>query len=321
LEMGGGYSVDQIPDQSGKVAIVTGANTGIGLITVRELARRGARVILACRSEERGRAAVEQVVKEAAVPADRIEFMQLDLASLRSVEAFVQAFLAKELPLHLLINNAGVMMTPFGRTVDGLEMQFGTNHVGHFLLTTRLLEKLQSSAPSRVVALSSSAHQFPYSEGIRFDRLHTSEGYGPIGAYGQSKLANLLFATELSRRLGPESNVRVNAVHPGYVATELQRSVGDSYGFGGRVLGALGYAFAAKTPENGALTTLYAATSPDLDTLDLRGRYFTPYGKDSKPSTFGRDAEMAKRLWDVTQTLVDDVLAGRFVPPADEPAK
>jgi NAD(P)-dependent dehydrogenase (short-subunit alcohol dehydrogenase family) len=213
------WSEADIPDQSGRVAIVTGANSGIGFETARALAAKGARVVLACRSAERGRDA-ERRLREAVSGADA-RFRTLDLGSLASVEAFAKELASEESRLDLLINNAGVMVPPLGRTAAGFELQFGTNHLGHFALTGRLLGLLCETPGARVVTVSSMAH---FVGRIDFDDLTSERGYVAMLAYGQSKVANLLFARELARRLdGAGYDVVSSAAHPGSTRTELQR--------------------------------------------------------------------------------------------------
>ncbi len=213
------WNADQIPNQSGRVAIVTGANSGIGLIAAETLAAKGARVILACRSEERATQALASIREKN--PEAQVEFGHLDLSNLESVQAFASSVSAKEERLDLLINNAGVMMPPKrGETADGFELQFGVNHLGHQALTALLFDRLSSTAGSRIVSVASQAHR-----GGRIDFTDLqwkSRGYKKMGSYGQSKLANLLFSFELDRRLRA-SNCQTKAVaaHPGWTATDL----------------------------------------------------------------------------------------------------
>jgi retinol dehydrogenase-12 len=198
------YSVKEIPQVQGKTAIVTGANTGIGLVTARELAKKGWHVVLACRNQTKAKEAIKTIQSSTGKSAN-VDFLPLDLASLRSVREFSSSFLQKYNSLHLLINNAGVFATKFQLTEDGHEIHFGVNHLGHFLLTNLLLNRLQESQPSRVVVVSSVAHQHTFREGILFDDKKRNAPWKNIverlHAYGQSKLANLLFAKELARRM------------------------------------------------------------------------------------------------------------------------
>ena len=244
--MADGWTAKDIPDQSGRNAIVTGANSGLGLVTARELARAGASVVMACRNLDKGHAAVEQI--RAAVPDAQVQLEELDLASLESVRGFAERFKATHDGLDLLINNAGVMAPPRRRTVDGFELQFGTNHLGHFLLTTLLLDSMEGREDARVVTLSSTAHKIGR---ISFDNLDGDRHYFRWRAYGQSKLANLLFALELDRRLRSEgSTVKSLAAHPGYAATNLQSASPPMID---RVVMKVSNKFVAQSDEMGAL--------------------------------------------------------------------
>jgi NAD(P)-dependent dehydrogenase (short-subunit alcohol dehydrogenase family) len=283
-----------IPDQAGRVAVVTGSNSGIGYETARALAARGARVVLACRNEAKGRDAEARIQR--AVSGAEARFEPLDLGSLDSVRAFAEKLLAAEPRLDLLINNAGVMMPPYGRTADGFETQLGTNHLGHFALTGRLLEALRRTPRARVVTVSSLAH---FAGRIAFDDLQSERRYNPTLAYGQSKLANLLFTRELQRRLEAAGvDALAAAAHPGSTRTDLQRHSG--------MMEAIVRVFSQSAPE-GALPTLYAATAPDV----RGGEYFGPSGfmecfgppKRARSTARSRDPELARRLWDVSEQL------------------
>ncbi len=286
------FSFDSIPDQSGRVAIVTGANSGIGFETARMLAQKGAHVVLACRSAERGRAAVGLIVAQN--PPGRVELSVLDLSDLDSVAAFAERFVATHERLDLLVNNAGVMVPPFSRTKQGFEMQFGTNHLGHFALTGRLLGILRKTAGSRVVVVSSTMHRSGVVD--LDDPNYERRSYWGWPAYGQSKLANLLFARELQKRLGAEGPV-VTAAHPGFTATELQRS--------SRYVSI--FNFIAMTPQAGAMPTLRAATDPTAKP----GSYWGPAGvleMNGAPVEVGRsgaaqDDAKAAALWALSEKL------------------
>ncbi|MEU7045490.1 oxidoreductase [Streptomyces varsoviensis] len=260
-----GWSAHDIPDQSGRVAVVTGANSGLGEVTARELARHGAKVVLACRDETRGRAA-ERRVKDR-VPGADVRFAPLDLANLASVRDFAAAFpdhAGGDGRLDLLINNAGVMALPPRRTVDGFEMQFGTNHLGHFALTGLLLPFLLATrAGARVVTLSSGFHFLGCVDPRDLDMEHR---YRRWIAYGRSKSANLLFTHELARRLtAAGTDVLSVAAHPGYAATNLQTAGVRMEGraTAERVVEAAN-GIIGQSPERGALPTLYAATAPGV---------------------------------------------------------
>jgi NAD(P)-dependent dehydrogenase (short-subunit alcohol dehydrogenase family) len=298
--MGNGWDAKDIPDQTGRTAIVTGANSGLGLVTARELARAGASVVMACRNVDRGHRAIEQL--RAAVPEAQLQLDELDLASLASVRGFAERFRATHDGLDLLINNAGVMAPPRRRTADGFELQFGTNHLGHFALTNALLEKMEGADDARVVTLSSTMHK---TGRINFDNLNGDRHYFRWNAYGQSKLANLLFMLELDRRLrAAGSTVKSLAAHPGYAATNLQSAAAPMVD---RLVMKLSTAVIAQNDEMGALPTLYAATQPGLQ----GGTYVGPGGfqeqrghpKIVQPSGRARDPETARRLWEVSERM------------------
>jgi len=294
------WTAADIPDQHGRVAVVTGANSGIGLVAARELARAGGRVVLAVRNAEKGAAAAREI--QAAVPGAQVEVGSLDLGSLESVRGFAEWFGSDHEGLDLLINNAGVMAPPRRETADGFELQLGTNHLGHFALTGLLLGRMDGRDDARVVTISSGAHRMGR---IDFDDLQCERRYGRWSAYGQSKLANLLFAFELDRRLrAAGSGVRSVAAHPGYAATNLQSAAAPNpdrlfMAFTNRVL--------AQSAEMGALPTLYAATHPGLE----GGSYVGPdglFGQRGHPtlvesSAAARDEEVARKLWEASEGL------------------
>ena len=205
----------------GKVAIITGANTGIGKETAVDFAQRNARVIMACRNVEKGREALDEVVKRSG--SNKVVLKKLDLSSLASVRKFAEEILKEEPRLDILVNNAGVMMCPYSKTEDGFEMQIGVNHFGHFLLTNLLLDRLKEAPKARIVNVSSVGHYFTW--GIKFYDINSEKSYSKIVAYAQSKLANILFTKALAKRL-EGTNVTVNALHPGPVATDLERHTG-----------------------------------------------------------------------------------------------
>ena len=298
--MSGKWTAEQIPEQSGRVAVVTGANSGLGQVTARELARAGARVVLACRNLEKGESALSGI--EAAAPGAQVELEELDLADLGSVRAFADRFRAAHDGLDLLINNAGVMATPRRRTADGFELHFGTNHLGHFALTCLLIGAMEGRDDARVVTLSSGMHRVGR---IAFDNLGGERRYFRWRAYGQSKLANLLFALELDRRLrAAGSPVKSVAAHPGYAATNLQHAGPPLVD---EVLMAIPNRVIAQDDEMGALPTLYAATEPGLE----GGTYAGPDGfleqrghpRPVAPSRAARDREVARRLWEVSEEM------------------
>jgi NAD(P)-dependent dehydrogenase (short-subunit alcohol dehydrogenase family) len=288
------WTSEQIPDQSGKVAIVTGANSGLGFEETLALARRGARVIMACRSIEKGESAAEQMRSK--IPAGQLVVQQLDLADLSSVQIFADRFLAEYKKLDILINNAGVMATPYQKTVDGFELQFGTNHLAHFKLTGLLIDLLRNTPLSRVVTVTSYAHYFGR---INFGDLNSERFYQKWLAYCQSKLANVLFGYELQRRLSRYGNQPVSIVaHPGYASTNLQH-----YSWTFSMLNPI----MAQSQEMGALPILYGATSPEI----RGGEFIGPdgflgqrgYPHRARSSSGSRDEETAKRLWEVSEHL------------------
>jgi NAD(P)-dependent dehydrogenase (short-subunit alcohol dehydrogenase family) len=294
------WTAEQILDQSGRTAVVTGANSGLGLVTARELARSGAEVVVACRNVEKGDAAAAEIL--GSFPGASVVVEELDLSSLASVRAFAERFALGHGGLDLLINNAGLMAPPRRETADGFELQLGTNHLGHFALTGLLLGRMQGREDARVVTVSSAAHKFGR---IDFDDLQRRRHYFRWTAYGQSKLANLLFARELDRRLrATGSSVSSMAAHPGYAATNLQSAAPPALD---RVAMALANHLFAQSAEMGALPELYAATRPNLD----GGLFIGPdgpseqrgYPKVVSPSRAGRNGATADRLWAVSEEL------------------
>lgn len=289
------WTFKDIPDQSGRKAVVTGANTGIGFETALALARKDADVILACRNAEKGQEAARRILAES--PAGEVSFMQLDLSDLRNVEAFAARFTDQHDQLDLLILNAGVMVPPESKSAQGFELQFGVNHLGHFALTGALLPLVQATPGSRVVVVSSTAA----TRGImNFDDLNFEKrGYQAWPAYGQSKLANQLFTLELQRRLkAVDSSVLVTAAHPGWTATDLQRT--------SKTISFLNRFFAMKPPQ-GALPTLRAAVDPEAS----GGDYFGPNGF-LQMRGYPRSVDMVKRaknagdavqLWEISEEL------------------
>ncbi|WP_327279280.1 MULTISPECIES: oxidoreductase [unclassified Streptomyces] len=298
-----GWNAKNIPDQSGRTAVVTGANSGIGYVAARELARRGAQVVLACRSAARGRAAVARLRSE--VPDAEVEFEPLDLADLGSVREFAQAYGQRHGSLDLLVNNAGVMALPYGRTADGFETQFGVNHLGHFALTGLLLPQLLAADPgARVVTVSSGFHALG---DIDLGDLNGEHGYRRWIAYGRSKTANLLFTHELARRLqSAGSAIVAAAAHPGYSSTNLHAGASRQEGHRpmSRLMG-LGAAVLAQSAAGGALPTLYAATAPGV----RPDAFFGPrLGWRGAPAPSWRakwtlDDTSGERLWAASEKL------------------
>ncbi|MFV8166786.1 SDR family NAD(P)-dependent oxidoreductase [Mycobacterium sp. 134] len=291
------WTTANIPNQSGRTAIVTGANTGLGLETAKALAAKGAHVVLAVRNLEKGEAAVEWISRS--VPNADLGLQRLDLGSLKSVREAADEIRAEHDTIDLLINNAGVMTPPKETTEDGFELQFGTNHLGHFALTGLLLDRLLPVAGSRVVTVSSIGHRF--SRGIRFDDLQWERSYNRLQAYGQSKLANLLFTYELQRRLIGQ-NTTALAAHPGGSDTELARHLPRA---AQRAVPLLRPLF--QEAAMGALPTLRAATDPGA----LGGQYYGPDGLGEQKghpklvtsNERSYDIELQRRLWSVSEEL------------------
>jgi len=296
------WTATDIPDQHGRTILITGANSGLGLRSAEALARAGARVLLACRNAEKAAVALEAVERHAttAVP----EVVSLDLSDLSSIEAAATAVATRTEHIDVLMNNAGVMAVPLQRTADDFEMQFGTNHLGHYALTGRLLPLLLAADHPRVVTTSSQAHRIGR---MRWDDLHWRTRYSKWPAYGQSKLANLLFMRELGRRAAEEGSALVSvAAHPGYAATHLQAAGPEMAGnkLMGRTMD-LGNRIFAQSDEQGAWPQLYAATMPQV----RPGDYYGPGGpfemrgspKKVKPSRAAVDADAARRLWEISE--------------------
>lgn len=280
----------------GKTAIVTGSNTGIGKATALDLAKRGARVILACRNKERAEAAVFDIRRDSG--NNQVVFMPLDLSSFQSVRDFAETFLKTEPRLDLLINNAG-MVGP-GRTLEGFGMEFGVNHLGHFLLTLLLLDRLKQSAPSRIVTVSSLVHHMG---NIDFKLLDSNKdlvhgdrnGWKDLQAYAHSKLCNVLFTRELANQL-EGTNVSCFSLHPGVVQTELGRHMSLIQQLLVLPISKLFFL----SPEGGAQTTLHCALQEGLEPLS--GRYFSGCAV-AQVSTKGRDDALAKKLWELSERL------------------
>jgi NAD(P)-dependent dehydrogenase (short-subunit alcohol dehydrogenase family) len=291
------WTTTDIPDQSGRTAVITGANTGLGYETAAALAAKGAHVVLAVRNLEKGKDAADRI--QAASPGAGVALQELDLTSLDSVRAAADQLKSTYDSVDLLINNAGVMFTPRSTTKDGFELQFGTNHLGHFALTGLLLDHVLAAPGSRVVTVSSVGHRF--ARGIRFDDLQWERDYSRVGAYGQSKLANLMFTYELQRRLQGTDTIAV-AAHPGGSRTELTRNLPPLVGAATKLLEPL-----FQDPDMGALPTLRAATDSGV----LGGQYFGPdgfgeqrgYPKVVASSRASHETDAQRRLWTVSEEL------------------
>ena len=296
--MAGKWTAKDIPDQSGRVAVVTGANSGLGLVTARELARAGAAVVLTARDTGKGEQAAASIRES--VPAADISVQELDLADFGSVRSFAQALDGDR--LDLLINNAGLMAPPRRLTKDGFESQFGTNHLGHFALTGLLMPRLLAASAPRVVTVSSTAHRAGQ---IDFDDLQRERKYNNWRAYGQSKLANLMFCFELQRR-ATEAGTALKSVaaHPGYARTNLQFAAPTARD---RAVMAVTNLLFAQSAEMGALPALYAATIPDLPggTFVGPGGFMEQRGHPKVVTAAGKayDEDAWRRLWEVSEEL------------------
>jgi len=289
------WAAENIPDLTDKIVIVTGANSGIGYEMARALARKQATVILACRNKDKGQAAERQIAQE--YPGAKAELGLLDLSNLALVRRFAGEFTRRYDRLDILINNAGIMRTPFGKTTDGFELQFGVNHLGHFALTGLLLDLIVRTPQARVVTVSSGGHRFGK---VDFDNLNADKGYDAGAAYGQSKLANLLFTYELHRRFkGAGVDAIAAAAHPGWTA-------GTNLAVHWRMLRLLN-PFIGQKPSMGALPALYAATASDVQ----GGTYYGPrgwggirgYPTKVQSSARSHDKDVAVKLWAVSEEL------------------
>jgi NAD(P)-dependent dehydrogenase (short-subunit alcohol dehydrogenase family) len=291
------WTATDIPDQADRVAVITGANTGLGYETAAALAGRGAHVVLAVRNLEKGKDAAAGITAKS--PHADVRLQELDLTSLESIRVAAKQLRSDYDRIDLLINNAGVMFTPKAVTRDGFELQFGTNHLGHFALTGLLLDRLLTVHGSRVVTVSSIGHRYP--GGIRFDDLHWQRRYSRAGAYGRSKLANLLFTYELQRRLTGTHTIAA-AAHPGASRTELSRNTPPWM----RVVTGP-FELTDQGADMGALPTLRAATDPGV----IGGQYFGPggfaelrgYPRVVASSNKSHDVDLQRRLWAVSEEL------------------
>ncbi|NWJ48473.1 MAG: SDR family oxidoreductase [Chloroflexi bacterium] len=297
------WTTNDIPDQHGRIAVITGANSGLGYETSLALAAKGAQVIMTSRDPERGKAALNRIKQQ--LPAASLELMTLDLGSLASIRSFALEFRAKYSRLDLLINNAGVMAIPFRKTVDGFETQLGTNHLGHFALTGLLLDTILETPSSRIVNVSSGLHRSGY---IHFDDLYLEKKYTPYAAYSQSKIANLYFTFELQRKLEALGSKTISvSAHPGYAATNLQGTSASSTGSKLNVfMYKLANTLVAQSQAKGALPQLYAATAPEVKGGEFFGPHFMGYRgypKLEKAADKAYDKEIAAKLWKVSEEL------------------
>ncbi|XP_076953213.1 short-chain dehydrogenase TIC 32, chloroplastic-like [Bidens hawaiensis] len=286
-------------DGHGLTAIVTGPTSGIGLETARVLALRGVHVIMGARNVESAAKCKENIIK--GCPGATIDIMKIDVSSLESITNFANEYISKGLPLNILIGNAGVFCPPFSLTKDGIESQFATNYLGHFHLANLLLDTMKNTAKScgqegRIALVASDFHKLTYKGGIMFDKLNDEKSYNSLYAYGQSKLANILHAKELARRLKEEgADVTINALHPGIIATDISR---HSNFLSICIYGV--FKHVQKNVQQGASTTCYLALSPKVK--GVSGGYFLDNNK-AKPGSKARDDELAKKLWECSMEL------------------
>lgn len=297
------WSSGDMPDQSGRIALVTGANSGLGYQTTLALVSKGATVVMGCRDADRARGAREAILREN--PPGKLEILQLDLASLDSIRAAAEAYLGRHNRLDMLINSAGIMAPPRQETEDGFELQIGVNHLGHFALTGHLLPRILETPESRVVTVTSTAHKFAR---IEFEDLQSRRSYRRYRAYGQSKLANLLFAFELNRRLAAAGSDSISlAAHPGLAETTLQERTARSSAsrFEGAVYSAMHYVV-SQSAEMGALPQLYAATGREAEGGVLYGPEWLQtrgFPVQVRPSRGATSWEDGRRLWEVSEEL------------------
>ncbi|KAH1042881.1 hypothetical protein AAZX31_09G124300 [Glycine max] len=291
---------------SGLTAIVTGTTHGIGTETARVLALRGVHVIMAARDVIAAKAVKEAILKE--IPTAKVDAMELDLSSMTSVRKFALEYISSGLPLNILINNAGISAFPFTLSKDNIELQFATNHLGHFLLTNLLLDTLKKTASEskkegRIIIVSSDGHQYTYPEGILFDKINDESSYQKWHAYGQSKLANILHANELTRLLKEDGidNITANSLHPGAIMDtniykpEINGPVPTD------LINRLG-SFLLKNIQQGAATTCYVALHPQV--RGISGEYFSDNNL-AKASSLAKDTNLAKKLWDFSMKTID----------------
>ncbi len=298
------WTAQHIPDQTGKVAVITGANSGLGYESALALARKNAHVVMTARSVSKGEAAKADILKQ--VPNAQITLMALDVGSLKSVREFTDEYKAKFDRLDILMNNAGVMATPYSKTEDGFEMQFGVNHLGHFALTALLIDRIIETPGSHVVAVSSTANYLPRE--IDFGDLNGEKNYSRYGAYGLSKLANVLFAYELDHRLkAAGADAISNVAHPGLSKTNLQTTTVNHSGAAvERLIYTMMMPLLSQSPEQGAWPQLYAATAPEAEGGKFYGPHFMNMRGnpvECKPNKLAHDKDIAARLWKASEEM------------------
>lgn len=307
---------EDIPDLSGMMFIITGANSGLGYSSTKILARAGATCIMACRSLKRAKAAKEQIVKEIEESDKKCEKfkeeniieMILDLNSLNSVKEFAEAYQAQFNSLDCLMLNAGIMLAPFTLTKDGIESQFGINHVGHFYLTKLLMPTLVNSQPCSIVSVSSAASFSSYKEGIRdFEKINDKELYNASSHYGQSKLANILFSQELNEQLIDDGHdIYINAIHPGVVFTELMRHLPKWLQDANNWLNTKYPNSVLFDSDTAAMNQVYAALAPVVLEKKVSGKYYVPIGEECGTPKHAKDRKLQKKLWTMTEDFLKE---------------
>lgn len=277
-------------DLNNKVCIVTGANSGIGKITARELAKMGAEVVMVCRNQKKGEEALADVILES--KSNKVKLMLCDFSSQKSIRAFVEEFKSKYNKLHILVNNAGLIIPERKLTEDGIESTFAINHIGYFLTTYLLLDLLKASAPSRIVNVSSDGHKLGH---INFNDInYENNKYKSMNVYCDSKLANILFTKELAKKLHG-TGVTANCLHPGVVNTNFASDYSEKFSFLSKIVKKFFI-----TPEQGAETQIYLASSPEVE--GISGEYFDKK-KIKAPSREAQDADVAEKLWKVSERM------------------
>ncbi|KAL2912618.1 hypothetical protein HK105_207926 [Polyrhizophydium stewartii] len=311
------FSTADIPDMSGKTVLITGGNSGVGLESAVALAAKGAHVVISCRDEAKGTAAVAEIKARAGVADAKVEFGVMEQKDLASVHGFAQWFLAKGQRLDVLMLNAGFSGTSFS-LADGVETQMLVNHLAPTYLAQLLLPKLKESAPSRMIFVSSKGHRLVKDQNVDwrsvFTRKYEETVSGVLSQYGYSKLGNIQMANRFARELGPNSGVFVNSLHPGVVATNIWYNKDNPY-FGSLIYSAFlwVYGWTFITPAQGALTQLYLAAHPDVEKKRITGRYFVPTAVEEAPSPLATDTASQDSLWAVSNEVIKRILAEKGV--------
>lgn len=303
------FTEDNIPDQTGRVIIITGGTSGLGLTSAIALAKKNAHVIIGARSDKKGQEAVEKIKQEGNNPSAIVEYGIMEQTDMKSVKKFSQWFLERNLPLHVLLLNAGICMVR-SEIIDGVENTMLVNHVSHHYLASLLLQKLEESGPSRIVFVASFVHLYVMmsQNWAKVLRAEPGKSLGLFMQYGKSKLANILDARQFAKILGPDSKVVCNAIDPGPVQTNLgkEQSMFEA-GIGAKFRSVFD-PIAYNTVEEGILSQIYASVHPEIDSKHITGRYFVPYGTEKEPSKIARDEKAAQELWDLTEAHLHRIM-------------